>query len=189
LEELALITALKQSNALAFKQLVETYQHMVFNAALNIIQQAQEAEDVAQEVFIQVYQSIKDFRGDAKLSTWLYRITITKALDHERKKKTKKRINTFKNLIGIGSKEEESIAEFNHPGIVLDNKEQATILFKALKQLPENQKLAFTLIKAEGLTYEEVSTILNTTVKAVEALMHRAKENLRKILKDYYLQN
>ena len=67
---------------MAFKKLVENYQDMVFNTALGIVQNAEDAEDVAQEVFIQVYRSIDQFKGDSRLSTWMYRITTTKALDH-----------------------------------------------------------------------------------------------------------
>ena len=186
MNETALIIELKKGNAQAFTQLVEAYQHLVYNTILTIVQQVEEAEDAAQEVFIQVYQNIDGFRGDSKLSTWLYRIAVSKALDCERKKKSKKRIGFVKRLIGIGANEEDSITDFQHPGIALDNKEQAVILFKALKQLPENQRVAFTLIKAEGLGYDEVSKVMNVSVKAVESLMHRAKINLRKILHDYY---
>ncbi len=189
MNETALIHELKQGNAQAFTQLVEAYQHLVYNTVLSIVQQSEEAEDAAQEVFVQVYQSIKSFRGDSKLSTWLYKIAVTTALECERKKKTKKRISLVKNLIGIGTKEEETISDFHHPGIALDNKEQAAILFKALKQLSENQRIAFTLIKVEGLSYDEVSKVLNVSVKAVESLMHRGKENLRNILRNYYPEN
>jgi RNA polymerase sigma factor (sigma-70 family) len=168
--------------------MVQAYQHMVYNTALGIVQEVQEAEDVAQEVFVQAYLSIGQFRGESKISTWLYRIAITKALDCERKKKTKKRINLVKNVFRIGSKEEE-VSDFHHPGVELDNKEQAATLFKAMQQLPENQRVAFVLIKVEGLSYEETGSIMQITIKAVEALMHRAKENLRKKLKDYYSSN
>lgn len=186
LTETQLVVELKNGSEQAFSVLVQTYQNMVFNAVLGIVQQLEEAEDVAQEVFIQVYQSIKGFRGDAKLSTWVYRISITKALDFERGKKAKKRINALKNIIGIGEKDESSIPDFHHPGIALDKKEEANILFKAIKKLPENQRVAFVLIKVEGLNYANTAQILNTTEKGIEGLMHRAKENLRKILADYY---
>ena len=99
----AFIELLKQRNEQAFTQLVEAYQHLVYNTVLGIVQHNEEAEDISQEVFIQVYQSIYDFRGEAKLSTWIYRIAITKALDWERKKKSKKRIDTLKNMIGINT--------------------------------------------------------------------------------------
>ena len=75
---------------------------MVFNTVLSIVQQQEEAEDVAQEVFVQAFISITKFRGDSKISTWLYRIAVTKALDHQRKKKSKKRFGLLKNVFGIG---------------------------------------------------------------------------------------
>lgn len=81
-----LILQLKAGNELAFRHLVESHQDMVYNTVLGIVQDVQETEDVAQEVFIQVYRSIGTFRGEAKLSTWLYRIAITKALDWQRKR-------------------------------------------------------------------------------------------------------
>ncbi|MEO7530498.1 MAG: RNA polymerase sigma factor, partial [Sediminibacterium sp.] len=133
----------------------------------------------------QVHQSVKNFRGEAKLSTWIYRVAVTKALDAERKKKSKKRVANLRSWIGLGGNEEE-VTDFHHPGIELDNKERAAILFKALQKLPENQRIAFTLIKAEGLSYDETADIMHVTVKAVEALMHRAKENLKKQLQQYY---
>ncbi|MDE3237001.1 MAG: RNA polymerase sigma factor [Bacteroidota bacterium] len=186
MNELLLVQELKNGNSKAFTQMVEAYQHMVFNTVLSMVQHHHEAEDLAQEVFVQVYQSIHTFRGEAKLSTWLYRIAVTKALDWQRKQKAKKRINALKNIIGLGVKEEQ-LPDFHHPGIQLDKKEQAAVLFKAMQQLPDNQRIAFILIKTEGLTYEQAGDVLNVSVKAVEALMHRAKENLRKILTNYYV--
>jgi RNA polymerase sigma factor (sigma-70 family) len=185
LNEQDLIRALQTGDALAFKQLVETWQHMVYNTVLSIVQDTGDAEDLAQEVFIQVYQSVGQFRGEAKLSTWLYRIAVTKALDAERRKKAKKRMAGLRSLFGLEEKEEQ-LGHFNHPGVQLDNKEKAAMLFKAMQQLPDNQRIAFTLVKSEGLSYEEVASIMNLGVKAVESLMHRAKENLRKRLSQYY---
>ncbi len=178
------IQSLQQGDPRAFRELVETWQNMVYNTVLSIVQDAHEAEDVSQEVFLQVYQSVRHFRGDAKLSTWIYRVAVTKALDAERKKKSKKRIANLRSWMGMEDKTDE-LPHFEHPGIALEKKEKAAILFVAMKQLPENQRIAFTLVKAEGLAYDEVAAIMNITVKAVESLMHRAKENLRKLLKNY----
>ena len=80
----------------------------------------------------------------------------------------------------------EQVPDFNHPGVSLDNKERAAVLFKAIEALPENQKSAYTLHKLEGLSYRDVSEVLNTTVSAVESLMSRANQNLRKQLEEYY---
>jgi RNA polymerase sigma-70 factor (ECF subfamily) len=76
--------------------------------------------------------------------------------------------------------------DFHHPGVAMDQKENAAALFKAIDQLPENQKIAFTLHKVEGLSYQEVSEVMKTTVSSVESLMHRAKNNLKKNLEEYY---
>jgi RNA polymerase sigma-70 factor (ECF subfamily) len=155
---------------------------------LSIVQQAEDAEDVTQEVFVQVYQSIEGFKRESKFSTWLYRITLSKAMDHERKKKRKKRFAFVKSLFGEGNEVVVNIPDFNHPGVSLDNKEKAGILFKAMQSLPDNQRIAFVLNKVEGLSYQEISDVMDTTVSAVESLLHRAKSNLRKDLKTFYDQ-
>lgn len=186
MDEQILIEKLKQGDEAAFKEVVETWQNMVYNTALGILQNAQDAEDVAQEAFVQAFESIRTFKAESKFSTWLYRITVSKALDHLRRKKRKKRFAYLQNLFGPGS---EAIAEkpdFHHPGVALDNKERAAVLFKAINQLPENQKIAFTLHKLEGLSYHEISEVMKTSLSSVESLMHRAKTNLRKWLEKYY---
>ncbi len=76
--------------------------------------------------------------------------------------------------------------DFHHPGITLDNKERASVLFKAIEKLPENQKIAFNLHKIEGLSYQEVSEVMKLSLSSVESLLHRAKNNLKKNLEDYY---
>ena len=181
-----LITQLKQGEQSAFTAVVELYQDMVYNTAVGIVQNADDADDITQEVFVQVYLSINSFKGESKLSTWLYRIAITKALDHEKRKKRKKRFAFLESLFGNAKEEIIHPADFHHPGIVLENKEKAGELFNALKQLPDNQRTAFTLHKLEGLSYLEIAAVMETTLSAVESLMGRAKTNLKKILKDYY---
>jgi len=188
LNEWELIEQLKQGDQSAFKFIVDTWKDMVYNTALSIVQQEEDAEDVTQEVFVQVYQSIEGFKRESKFSTWLYRITLSKAMDHERRKKRKKRFAFVKSLFGEGSEVVVDPPDFNHPGVSLDNKEKATILFKAMESLPDNQRMAFVLNKVEGLSYQEISEVMETTVSAVESLLHRAKTNLRKELKTFYDQ-
>ena len=91
MDERDLIILLKKKDREAFKTIVETWQGLVYNTAIGFLQNAEDAEDTAQEVFIQVYESIASFKEESKFSTWLYRITVSKALDHLRKKKRKKR--------------------------------------------------------------------------------------------------
>jgi RNA polymerase sigma-70 factor (ECF subfamily) len=105
LNELELIERLKTGDDAAFKTIVEAWQDMVYNTSLGIVQNAQDAEDVAQEVFIQVYESVGQFKGDSKFSTWIYRIAVTKSLDHLRKKKRKKRFAFLESLFGVNEEE------------------------------------------------------------------------------------
>ena len=180
--EQELILGLKDGDESAFRELVETHKDRIFNTALGIVQNAEDAEDVAQEVFIQVYRAIHNFKGDSKLSTWLYRIATTRSLDLLRSRKSKKRFGSLTRLFGENNEPDYEVPDFNHPGVALDQKENAAKLFRAIGQLPDNQKTAFTLHKMEDLSYQEVAEVMKTSVAAVESLMHRAKQNLRKIL-------
>lgn len=184
----ALLSRLKEGDNAAFQEIVENWKDMVFNTALAIVQNMEDAEDVAQEVFVQVYLSIGGFKGESKLSTWLYRITVTKSLDHEKKKKRKKRFGLVRSLFGLESDGTLELPDFNHPGVALDRKENASMLFRAINKLPSQQKIAFTLNKVEGLSYQEISEVMETTVSSVESLIHRAKNNLKRTLTNYYKQ-
>ncbi|HQW91676.1 MAG TPA: RNA polymerase sigma factor [Ferruginibacter sp.] len=184
-----LITQLQLGDESAFTKLVDEYQDMVYNTALGIVQQADDADDITQEVFIQVYQSISSFKGDSKFSTWLYRIAVSKALDHEKKKKRKKRFGFVQSLFGGDGEEQVHPVEFDHPGIQAEKKESAAALFRALKQIPDNQRIVFSLHKLEGQSNREIAAIMNTSLQAVESLMSRAKASLKKELNDYYQKN
>lgn len=180
--EQELIQRLRDGDELAFKQVVEDCQDMVFNTALSMVHDASDAEDVAQEVFIQVYRSIDQFKGDSRLSTWIYRITVTKSLDLIRSRKRKKRFAFVTSLFGPDNEVLHDPVNFHHPGVALDQKEQAAILFRLIDQLPENQKTAFILLKTEELSYQEIAQVMELSVSAVESLLFRARQNLRKLL-------
>ena len=184
-----LIEQLKKGDEQAFTKLVDEWQDIVYNTALGIVQNADDADDIAQEVFIQVYQSVSSFKGESKFATWLYRITVSKALDHEKKKKRKKRFGFVQGLFGGHEEDQLHPVDFNHPGVELEKKERANELFNALKQIPDKQRIAFTLHKLEGQSYLEVAEIMNTTLYAVESMMRRAKINLRKELNKHYDKN
>ncbi len=183
--EQELIAQLRQGSEPAFRWLVEQYRNRVFHTALNIVQDSREAEDAAQETFIQVFESIDRFRGESSLSTWICRIAVRKALDKLRRKKARQRLQQW--LPGWMPAENKSAATpFQHPGIDLENREKAAVLFRAIATLPEKQRLAFTLIKVQGMRYEEACAILQQNIKAVESLITRARLNLQKKLEEYY---
>ena len=183
--EQELIIGLKEGDNLAFKQLVETKQALVYNTVLGLLQNVEDAEDVTQDVFIKVFESINQFKGESALSTWIYRVAVTTALEFIRRKKRKKRFGFLSPILGQDNEPTLDLPDFQHPGVELDKKEKASILFKAIEQLPENQKVAFILNKVEGLSYQEVAEIMKTSLSAVESLLHRAKTNLKEILKNF----
>ena len=190
MNELLLISQLQQGSENAFRYLVENYQDRIFNTCLGVLRNAEDAEDIGQEVFVEVHRSVQNFKGDSKLSTWMYRICVTKSLDHLRGKKRKKRFAFVKSIFGENDNEPRyDIPDYVHPGVQLENKEHAAHLFKAIEELPENQKVAFTLNKIECLSYQEISEVTKMSVSAVESLLFRAKQNLKKILADYYEEN
>jgi RNA polymerase sigma factor (sigma-70 family) len=185
LSEQELIQQLRQGNEPAFRWLVDYYRNRVFHTALNILQDTKEAEDAAQETFIQVFESIGSFKEESSLSTWVCRIAVRKALDKIRRRKTR---NKLRQLLPWWMPEEKKSAEgpFYHPGIEAENREKAAILFRAIEKLPEKQRLAFTLIKVQGMSYEEACLLMGQHIKAVESLITRARLNLQKNLQTYY---
>lgn len=185
-----IILALRQRSETAFRWLVDEYKDRIYNTCLGLLQNSEEAEEAAQDVFIEVYKSVEKFRGDAKLSTWMYRIATTKSLERIRKRKAQKRFAFLQSLTG-GEKDYETMrhASFEHPGILLENKEHAKTLFDTIKTLPDNQRIAFTLHKVEGLPYQEIAEVLDISISSVESLMFRARKNLQKKLKTYYEKN
>ena len=158
-----------------FHHLVKEHGDMIYNTALGMVQHKEDAEDITQEVFLKVFAGMDRFRQEAQFKTWIYRITINASLDHLRKKK---------NVTG----EFETIEEFNHPGVLAEQKENAALLFRAISTLAEQQKAAFILQKTEGRSVSEVAEILGISVQAAESLLARAKQNLKKKLAGYYEQ-
>lgn len=180
MSEQELISQLRMGEESAFKELVSLFQGKVFNTAIGFLQSQQDAEDLSQEVFIQVYHSINGFRENASLSTWIYRITVTKCLDHIRNKKRKKRFAFISNLFTDNNQPLHETPDFNHPGVQFDRKEDAAMLFRLIDDLPETQKTAFILNKVDGLSYREIAAIMNSSESAIDSLLQRAKQSLRK---------
>ena len=182
-----LIQDLKNGQVDAFKRLVEDYKEKLINICYGFVNNKEDAEDITQDVFIEVYKSVAHFRGDAKLSTWLYRISVNKSLDFIRKKKRKKRFAKLQNFLG-SERIIDTIPDRDksNPYTIIENQERIKILYEAIETLTVNQKIVFTLGKSEGLKNKEIAEIIGTSLSSVESLMHRAKGNLRKKLYNYY---
>ena len=165
-------------NATDFENTYNQYKILVYNVALNYLQNIEDAEEITQDVFVQLYQSIAKFQNNSTLKTWIYRITINKCLDFIKHKNSKKRFFIF----GTKSNSEfelHKISNFEHPGILMENKEDAEVLFKVINELSENQKTAFVLSKLDGLSNPEIAAIMEVSVSSVESFVFRAKSTLK----------
>lgn len=182
------IEGLRKQHANAYGKLLDDFQQKVFATCISFVPNKEDAEDVAQEVFVEVFNSINKFKGDSKLSTWIYRITTNKCLEFIRKRNTKKRFAFMQSITGnaIPMDKTSYFTEMNHPGIILENKEMSETLFVAINQLPDAQKVVFTLHKVDGKSYQEISDITEKSLSSVESLMFRAKKSLQKLLENYY---
>ncbi|MEN8248575.1 MAG: RNA polymerase sigma factor [Bacteroidota bacterium] len=180
MDEAGLIARLQAKDEKAFKELVETYQGMVYRTCFGFLHSTEDAEDMAQEVFIQVYNSIEKFRGASKLSTWLYRIAVNKSLNKLRGSK----VRFLTNIDTIFEKPQNKVEE--NPFGTLENKEKADMINRAIDQLPVNQRTAFILSKYEDVPNKQIAKIMELSLSSIEALHHRAKKNLQKLLVGYY---
>ncbi len=175
--EAEFIFELKQGNHAAYLLLLEKHKLQVVNTCFKFLLVKEDAEDIAQEVFIEVFESIAKFRNDAKLSTWIYRIAVTKSLDELKKRKRKKRISSLGKLIGL-----EEISSELSGGIPadaqLESREQLKIIQNALDTLPENQRVAYSLSKIDGYSNADIADVMNTSISSVESLIKRAKKKM-----------
>lgn len=183
--ELIQQTAAKDHHA--FKTLVDRYQALVVNTCYGLLGNRQDAEDVAQEVFFQVYRSANKFRQEAKVSTWLYRIAVNRSLNFIRDNKWSRRLKNLGALLGDEAQQVANVPAPNssRPDIALEQKERDEKLKKAIDSLPPKQRAALVLHKYEGLPYQEIAAILNCSLFSVESLLHRAKINLQRKLIQY----
>ncbi|MBF9222236.1 sigma-70 family RNA polymerase sigma factor [Hymenobacter sp. BT662] len=184
--EAELVAQLQLGNEAAFRTLVERYQDRIYRLTLSLLRSPEEAEDVAQEVFVEVYQTIGRFRGEAALSTWLYRLATSRALKNLRRARAKKRFAYFTSLLGFGNDVLHEVPHHAHPLALLEGQQQLGLLLHHIARLPEPQQVAFTLRHEQELRYEEIAAVLNTTVPAVESLLFRARKTLRKHLQPHF---
>jgi RNA polymerase sigma-70 factor (ECF subfamily) len=189
MSDFEIVNRIKSGEEDAFRQLVEDQQNFVLNTCLRFVHVTEIAEDITQEVFIEVYKSINSFRGDSKLSTWIYRIAVTRSLDYLKMMKRKKRFTKLKSIFGDDGESIEISSNASIPDGKIENEGRIKILNWAMDSLAENQRVAFTLSKYEEMSYKEIAEIMGTTVSAVESLIHRAKSNLKKKLYKYYEKN
>ncbi|MCA1030197.1 sigma-70 family RNA polymerase sigma factor [Bacillus timonensis] len=157
-----------------FKIIVSRYQHKVISVALKVTPNQKDAEDIAQEVFIQVYKSLENFKGSASFSTWIYRITMNKALDFKRKQSNIKQMNINE------SYHLQDYSSLLPEAYILQKGEQETIR-NLISKLPERYQSVVQLYYMEECTYKEIGDRLGIATKTVESRLYRAKALLKDI--------
>lgn len=164
------------------EEIYDEYKSLVYNCALQYVQNREDAEEITQDVFLSVNDNLENFKQNSKLSTWLYRITINKSIDYLKWKNRRKRFAVLTNLFKAEENRLFEPKEFNHPGALMEDKEELSQLFALINSLPENQKTALILLKIEELSQKEAAEVMQISTKALESLFQRAKNNLEKKL-------
>ncbi|WP_163712272.1 RNA polymerase sigma factor [Mangrovibacterium lignilyticum] len=182
-----LVRQINSGDDKAFRLLVDRHQKLVLHTCLGFVQDRDDAEDLAQEVFVDVYHSLPKFRGDSKLSTWIYRMAVNRSLNFVRDYKRRR----FFQAIGIGSSDDfnRDVADESwnsRPDHEVENKQRRTNLYHAINSLPERQRVAFTLSKLDDLSYQDIAGVMGLSLSSVESLIHRAKLGLQKKLYQCY---
>ena len=190
--DIRLMLRVRQDDSVAFAELVELYQHRLVTVMHHLVANKEEAEDLAQEVFLRVYRTRKKYRARAKFSTWLFTIANNLALNALRSRQRKPSIPLDVRDSGpLGPRPAEHLVRDRQaqPGARLQQQELAAIVQRALEQLNERQRAAVVLNKFEDMNYADIAEVMNLTTKAVKSLLSRARENLRVALKDYILMD
>ncbi len=170
----------------AITSLVESYRKKVIKTAYYFLGNMEDAEDLAQDVFLEIVNSIGKFRQSSSLSTWIYRITVNRSLNELKRIKRRQAFLRIENAIRMAGRDEnkmEGIATEDNP---LAREENRKLLKNAIDSLPMNQRTAFILHKYEELSYKDIAEVMNTSLSSVESLMHRARKNLQKILAQHF---
>jgi RNA polymerase sigma-70 factor, ECF subfamily len=179
-------------NEAVFRELVDCYQQHVVRTCYSLVRDEQDARDLAQEVFIEILESAGSFRGDAKLSSWIYRIAINKSLNHLKQQKRRQFLERIGLRFAASDQQPEAAFDVSAPkgaDSTLEERDMRNALHHAIKRLPVSQRIAFTLHKYEELSYREIAAVMDVSVSSVESLLHRAKLNLQKSLSGYYKGN
>ena len=168
---------LRRGDPRAFEQLVIAYQHRVFGVALRMLRNRGEAEEIAQEVFLRVHRAVGDFRGEAKLSTWLYAITSRLCLN--------RLASGERRMAREGEESLERLRADADPAAHAERGELEAALQRAITELPEERRVVVVLRDFEGLSYEEIAAALDLPLGTVRSRLHRARTDLKEKLERF----
>ena len=168
---------LRRGDPRAFEELVIAYQHRVFGVALRMLRSRGEAEEIAQEVFLRVHRAVGNFRGEAKLSTWLYAITSRLCLN--------RLASGERRMAREGEESLERLRADTDPAAHAERGELEAALQRAITELPEERRVVVVLRDFEGLSYEEIAAALDLPLGTVRSRLHRARTDLKEKLERF----
>ncbi|OGP89315.1 MAG: hypothetical protein A2157_10440 [Deltaproteobacteria bacterium RBG_16_47_11] len=178
--EAELISRCQQGDQEALKQIYDLYHRKVYRVAYGVLRQREESFDIVQEVFIKLFRSIKNFKGESRFSTYLYRMAINTAIDHIRKM-GKPHISSLDAEEGFQPAEEPE----KRPDRIFLYKELEGKVNEALNKLPVDQRTAVLLREVEGLSYEEIAETMKSSIGTVMSRLHYGRKRMQELLKDY----
>lgn len=184
-EDRRLIADCLLGNREAFSQLVSRYQSRLYNAALRLVDTPEDAADVVQDAFLNAFQSLRSFKGDAEFFTWMYRIAFNVAVSLKRKKKATVSLSALepgRNGMGAKSHEPVDVSEYVKPGTALERTEEERLLYNALGRLSSEHRDVLVMKDIDGLKYEEIADVLRIPIGTVRSRLNRARFELRELL-------
>ena len=176
--ETELISRCKQGDQEALKEIFNQYHKKVYSIAYGVVREREDALDIVQEVFIKLYRSIRNFKGQSKFYTYLYRMAMNTAIDHSRKKGR----SLFSSLDQMEGFQPSESAE-KRPDSILLYKELEGRVKAALEKLPADQRMALIFREVEGLSYQEMAETMGCSIGTVMSRLHYARKKIRELLK------
>lgn len=182
-----IIRRVLRNEAAACELLVRQYQKLVYGTCFRLLRNQSDAEDLSQEVFMEVFRSLVHLRNSEDLSAWIFRISYSKCISFMRKKNpARARGDQDPDQQEGHAGKQAGGSDTKSPLEVLEEKEAAALLFKKIDQLPEKQKRAILLHKFEGYSHREICEKMGLSQASVESLIYRAKASLRRSLHNFY---
>ena len=179
-DDRGLIAASLEGDTAAFGELVRRYQDRLYNTVYRLLDNADDAQDVVQDAFVNAYQSLEGFKGDSQFFTWLYRIAVNTAISLKRKQRVTLSINAGRN--GEHGIEPLDGSEYSRPGQGLERAEEERRVQEALNRLSPEHRMVLILKDMEGQKYETMAEILQVPIGTIRSRLHRARAELRELL-------